>query len=277
MSLCECVVDPNILLLPAVLIFLYLGGLVVSIINTADFFQKRKDIYPSALIAAHLSFCVIGGVAFFCVSSVLWLWSAKYSFTHAERMWRLCVGLWFVFFFKDLPLVILETHAYFQVGWQHGNFMDASFILQVIFFVPSSLATSATISWYAAGFLERQFGDPLQVAVQGKGSPRRVPPEVAVQLAAASVPRRPPLPLQEMRYSTAHPPRLSLTPRPYIRTNVQEIPHEPLSASAPTNYVVAEYNDDFVPNQGGVRIHFPGNALRLVESEEDTAVYPAVI
>ena len=164
MPICECVVDPNILLLPSALIFLYLGGVVVSIVNTADYFQKRKDVYPSALIAAHLSFCVIGTVVFFCVSSVLWLWSAKYSFTHAERMWRLCVGLWAVFFFKDLPLLIIETHAYLQVGWQKGNFMDASFILQIIFFVPSSLATSATISWYAAGFLERQIGDTMQVS-----------------------------------------------------------------------------------------------------------------
>jgi hypothetical protein len=280
MPLCECAVDPNILLLPGALIFLYLGGITVSVINTANYFQKRKDVYSSALTAAHLSFCVVGAVAFFCFSSVLWLWSAKYSFTHAERMWRLCMGLWFVFFFKDLPLLILETHAYLQVGWQHGNFMDVSFILQIIFFVPSSLATSATISWYAAGFLERQFGDAFQVALQEKEcEPRRVPPEVAAQLAAAAV-LRPPLPLQEMRYSTAHPPRLYPAASAFKNgAAVAEVSNEPLAAPTqhPT-YVVAEYNDDFVLNQGGVHVRLPVNGLRVVESEGDeTATYPAII
>lgn len=277
MPICECVVDPNILLLPSALIFLYLGGVVVSIVNTADYFQKRKDVYPSSLIAAHLSFCVIGTVVFFCVSSVLWLWSAKYSFTHAERMWRLCVGLWAVFFFKDLPLLIIETHAYLQVGWQKGNFMDASFILQIIFFVPSSLATSATISWYAAGFLERQFGDTMQVSLQEKErQPRRVQPEVAAQLAAAAV-LHPPLPLQETHDCTTHPPRIYASSPPCDRNAATEVAHEPLMGPPPTNNVVAEYSNDFVLDQGGVHVRLPVNDLHVVEDESDASTYPAVI
>ncbi|KPI87044.1 putative transmembrane protein [Leptomonas seymouri] len=276
MLLYTCVVEPSILLMPSALIFLYFGGVTVSLVNTAEFFQKRNDVYPSALIAAHLSFCVIGTVAFFCVSSVFWLWSAKYSLTHAERMWRLCVGLWFVFFFKDLPLLIIETHANWLVGWQNGNFMDVSFILQIIFFVPSSLASSATISWYIAGFLERQFGDAMQVALQEKEDPRRVSPEVAAQLAVASV-LHPPLPLQEMHYSTTHPPRIYPSSHPYNRSTIPSFLRQPLSASAPINYVAADYNNDFVLNQGGVHVRLPGGELRFVESEEDSAPYPAVI
>lgn len=286
MSYCECAIVPASVLLPGTLIFLYLGAVVVSIVNTAEYFQKRKDVYASALIAAHLAFTVAGTVAFFCVSAVLWLWSAKYSFTHAERMWRLCVGLWFVFFLKDLPLLIIETHAYLQVGWRGGNLMDASFVLQIVFFVPASLATSATIAWYAAGFLERQFGDAFsgkELAMEKR--PRRVEPEIAAQLAAATAAPavvHPTLPLHEMRYSTAGPPRLYPASTSYEAKTVGEMSHEPLTApqSPPPplpTYVVADYNDNFVLNQGGVHVRLPMNDLRGQGKEESAPDYPSVI
>ncbi|KAK7202279.1 hypothetical protein NESM_000299400 [Novymonas esmeraldas] len=206
MELCECVVDPNVLLLPATLIFVYLGGVVVSVVNTGNYFQKRRDVYANALIDAHLVFCVIGCVVFFCVSSVMWLWSSKYSFTHAERMWRLCVGLWCMCFFKDLPLLIIETHAFLQVGWQRSTFADGCFVMQVVFFVPSALVSSATISWYLAGFLERQFGNAMMVALQEKSYAPPPVSQVCAHLAVASE-YPPPLPMHDMHYTIAHHPR----------------------------------------------------------------------
>lgn len=281
MALCEGVVDPNTLLLPVVLLLLYLGSIVVSIVNTAYCFQRKKDVLPSALIAAHLAFCVLGTVAFFCISSVLWLWSAKYAYTHAERMWRLCVGLWAMCFLKDLPLTVIETEAYQQVGWQQGNFMDAAFIVQIVFFVPSALATSATISWYASGFLERQFGDAMAVSMQEKDEgPRRVPPELAAQLAAA-VPLQPPLPLREMQCSPTHPPRRSPVRGIYAGQSGGsggEVSHEPLMAPAVNNNVVAEYNDAFVLQGGGVHVRFAlDDDVRSDGGEEKGGPYPAVI
>ncbi|KAG5489816.1 hypothetical protein GH5_00699 [Leishmania sp. Ghana 2012 LV757] len=275
MVLCGRVGDYSILLLPLTLTLLYFGGLIVSVVNTINF-RRRRSLYPGALINAHLSFCIIGSIAFFCVSAVMWLWSSKYASTHAEHIWRLCVGLWFMFLCRDMPLLIIETQAFLRVGWRQGSFMDASFILQIIFFVSSALASWTTISWYIAGFLERQFGSAMPVDQEGKPSKVPMAPHLRMQLAAA--PEHPPaLRIQDMRYIIAHPPRHgSSAPNPSWSDSPTRFDAANFSAQ-PSHVAAVHQGRAFIRGVEDEKQGIAMNNLRALPSEDDAGPHPAVI
>ncbi|KAG5490814.1 hypothetical protein JKF63_00936 [Porcisia hertigi] len=276
MALCGCFIDRRAPLLPPTLIFLYACGLGVSVVNTIIYFQHRRSVYPGALINAHLAFCIIGCLVFLCVSSVMWLRSYKYSHTHAECIWLLCVGLWLMLFCKDLPLMIIETHAFVQVGWQNGTFGDASFILQTMFFVPSALVSWTTISWYLAGFLERQFGNVMKVALQENMYGRFLDPAAPMQLTA--VPKYPPpLPIQEMHYTIAHSPHItSLAEYPlWVPSSAR---HESTTAFEQSHETATEHPRgtiirDFENGSPSISM----DNLRALSRKDDPRRYPAVI
>ncbi|CAD2213272.1 hypothetical protein AGDE_13700 [Angomonas deanei] len=152
---------PQLTLLPLALIVLYLSAVVITVVNTGVYFQKppQKAFYGDALCAAHLAFCIIGTAVFFCFSSAMWLWSAKYALSRSDRTWRLCVGLWAIYFFKDLPQLVIETVAITKIGIDDAYpFQLVAFFYQAVFFALSTMGTSATYAWYVAGALERDFG-----------------------------------------------------------------------------------------------------------------------
>lgn len=185
----EFVIDPHTILAPVLLIIVYFCDIVFTIVTSVIYFQRESNTYSKTLVSWHLAFSIIGGLNLLFCSGVLWLWSSKYSMTHADRIWRLCIGQWCMFALKDAPLLVIEATALLQTGWKGGNLGDACFVVQVIFFVPSALASSAMFSWHLSGFLERQFGNALEVALQEK--------EIQPPLLVVTVP--PPLPLTEMR------------------------------------------------------------------------------
>ncbi|KAG5464497.1 hypothetical protein LSCM1_00687 [Leishmania martiniquensis] len=275
MVLCGRCGEPCLLLLPLALTLLYFCGLVVSVVNTV-YLRRRRNLYGGALINAHLSFCVISAFVFFFLSAVTWFWSFKYASNHAERIWRLSVGLWFMFLFRDLPLLIIETQAFLLTGWRNGSFADASLILQIIFFVGSALASWTTIAWYLAGFLERQLGSAAPVDREGKSDKIPMAPQVCMQLAAATE-HPPSLPIQDMHYILANPPRQATSAENPSWSNLPSDFNAAAFAAPPPHTASVHQHNVSVRNFEGSRLVGAKNDLRALASEDDVGPHPAVI
>lgn len=194
MPLVEIIISPRHTVLPVLLVLLYMGGCVLSCVNTGIFYQHNKAILPLSLVNSHLCFCIVGFVLFFCVSALFWLWSAKYSHTRSERTWRLFLGVWVVSLFKDLPLFVIESMTVASTGWWAVSLLQGvCYTIQTVFFVVSITVTAMSYSWYASGVLERIYGTILEVGPHGQKVVEL--PLSSVLLPAGDV--RPPIMLQD--------------------------------------------------------------------------------
>eukprot|EP01002_Notosolenus_urceolatus_P008026 NODE_3143_length_975_cov_32.232181_g2620_i0.p1 GENE.NODE_3143_length_975_cov_32.232181_g2620_i0~~NODE_3143_length_975_cov_32.232181_g2620_i0.p1 ORF type:complete len:192 (+),score=37.90 NODE_3143_length_975_cov_32.232181_g2620_i0:215-790(+) len=170
----------------------YLVDIALTIANYVSWVRFTRDLVGGALVDIYLAFTIIGTAFYFVGSATCFLWSLR-SDNKKQMRNKIILGVFFTWFFSDLPLFIIDFWVQLDKGF-YKTLQALSFMVKAISFFLGSFALWFWWMWFTAKILQRRVGDPLYpsaaIGHAGLGAPAPSHPPHVPQAMITTARRR---------------------------------------------------------------------------------------
>jgi hypothetical protein len=146
---------------PIGLLVFYFVCLMLTLANYVAYFRYNLGRYGQSLVEAYLAFVITGLVIYALFCGVCWVWAARYTQDPDERLTKVGYGLIAIFLAHDLPVLIMEYHAYLCCGGLYNGLQGTVFVVQWISFILSFIFAWQSYAWIGAQWLNNIWGDGM--------------------------------------------------------------------------------------------------------------------
>ena len=120
---------------PIYLMYWYGASTIFTIVNYARWVRFNDDLFGADVERAYVAFAVLTTFVFIFVSGLCFFWAQYYCDKDTKegikaRNFRVNVGMFFIYFFSDTPLFIIDLVIVYNVGWV-DEIQGITFILKL--------------------------------------------------------------------------------------------------------------------------------------------------
>jgi hypothetical protein len=148
--------------LPTFLLAFYFLMVTLSAGNYTFYVRFQEDVFGTTMVNVYLAFTVLGAIAYFFVAGVAWLWAAKYTWEHEDRVLKVGVGAFAMAICHDVPLFTIEWVLVQCCGFERNTYFGFVFVCQCVAFACSFIACWLLYIYVAAERIQAMYNWPVE-------------------------------------------------------------------------------------------------------------------
>eukprot|EP01060_Flectonema_neradi_P020958 TRINITY_DN2845_c4_g1_i2.p1 TRINITY_DN2845_c4_g1~~TRINITY_DN2845_c4_g1_i2.p1 ORF type:complete len:182 (+),score=20.08 TRINITY_DN2845_c4_g1_i2:45-590(+) len=156
---------------PIYLMYWYGASTIFTIVNYARWVRFNADLFGDDVERAYVAFAVLTTLVFIFVSGLCFFWAQYYCDKDTKegikaRNFRVNVGMFFIYFFSDTPLFIIDLVIVYNVGWV-DEIQGITFILKLTSWMIGTFFVWFVYMWKMSKLLHKKTGADRDIQLGG--------------------------------------------------------------------------------------------------------------
>lgn len=150
--------------LPLALMVVYFIACMVTLASYVGFVRFNRNVYGDVIVTCYLVFAILGTATYFLCSGVAWLWAAKYTTNHEDRVRRIAIGVFAMCLMHDIPIFTLAWVCVQCCGFTRNPFFAFAFVYQCMVTLIAFVCSWLLYAYSAAAWLQEVYMWPTEDA-----------------------------------------------------------------------------------------------------------------